>query len=133
MAAIHKFSSQVIDYAERLSLMADAAQGKGRHRGRATRWLLLPTAGAALYAIVRSDSFSRQAKEVMDEAKSKATELPDDLVSRVRQTNARSSSSGSSSNSSNSSTQRKSTGTRSRTSGSRRRSTTRRTTTARSS
>jgi hypothetical protein len=128
MAAIHKFSSHVIDYAERLSLMADAAQGKGRNRGRATRWLLLPASGAALYAIVRSDSFSRQAKEVMDEAKSKATELPDDLVARVRQTNARSSSS-----SSSSSTPRRSTGTRSRTSGSRRRSTTRRTTTARSS
>jgi hypothetical protein len=129
MAAIHKFSSHVIDYAERLSLMADAAQGKGRHRGRATRWLLLPASGAALYAIMRSDSFSRQAKEVMDEAKSKATELPDDLVARVRQTNARSSSSSSSS----SSTPRRSTGTRSRASGSRRRSTTRRTTTARSS
>jgi hypothetical protein len=131
MAAIHKFSSHVIDYAERLSLMADAAQGKGRHRGRATRWLLLPASGAALYAIVRSDSFSRQAKEVMDEAKSKATELPDDLVARVRQTNARSSSSSSSSGSS--STPRRSTGTRSPASGSRRRSTTRRTTTARSS
>jgi hypothetical protein len=87
MAGMHKFSSQVIDYAERLSEMADAAQGKHRQRGgRATRWLLLPASGAALYALLRSDSFSRQAKEVVEEAKTRASELPDDLVARVRQT-----------------------------------------------
>ena len=92
MAGIQRLSSQVIDYAERVALMADAAEGKGRNRGRMTRWLLLPASGAALYALVRSDSFSRQAKEVVDEAKTRATELPDDLVARVRQTNARTSS-----------------------------------------
>ena len=92
MSGIHTFSSQVIDYAERLSDMADAAEGKHRHRRRATtRWLLLPASGAALYALLRSDSFSRQAKEVVDEAKTRASELPDDLVSRVRQTAGRTS------------------------------------------
>jgi hypothetical protein len=92
MSAIQRLSSQVIDYAERAALMADAAEGKGRNRGRLTRWLVLPASGAALYALVRSDSFTRQAKEVVDEAKTRATELPDDLVARVRQTNARTSS-----------------------------------------
>ncbi len=92
MAGIQRLSSRVIDYAERAALMADAAEGKGRNRGRMTRWLLLPASGAALYALVRSDSFSRQAKEVVDEAKTRATELPDDLVARVRQTNGRTSS-----------------------------------------
>ena len=67
MNGIHKFSAQVIDYAERLSDVADAAQGKNhRQAGSAKRWLLLPASGAALYAIVKSDSFSRQAKEVME-------------------------------------------------------------------
>jgi hypothetical protein len=90
MSGIHRFSSQVIDYAERLSNMADAAEGKHRHRvGGTTRWLLLPASGAALYALLRSDSFSRQAKEVVDEAKTRATELPEDLAARVRQTTGR--------------------------------------------
>lgn len=92
MSGIHRFSSQVIDYAERLSDMADAAEGKRRHRvGGTTRWLLLPASGAALYALLRSDSFSRQAREVVDEAKTRASELPDDLVTRVRQTAGRTS------------------------------------------
>ncbi len=85
MGRIQSFSEQVTDYAERLSNMADAAEGK-RPRGGAPRWLLLPAAGAAVYALVRSDAFSRQAKGVMDEAKTRASELPDDLVARVRQT-----------------------------------------------
>ena len=87
MAGIQKFSAQVIDYAERLSGMADAAEGKGSRRDRKVRrWVVLPASGAALLALVRSDFFSRQAKEVMDEAKTRASELPDDLMSRVRQT-----------------------------------------------
>jgi hypothetical protein len=86
MAGIHRFSAQVIDYAERLSDVADAAQGKHRHRSGMTRWLVLPASGAALYALLRSDAFSRQAKEVVDEAKTRASELPEDLVARVRQT-----------------------------------------------
>ena len=95
MAGIHKFSSQVIDYAERLSDVADAAQGKHRRRGGGmTRWLVLPASGAALYALLRSDTFSRQAKEVVDEAKTRASELPEDLVTRVRQTTGQASTAG---------------------------------------
>jgi len=85
MDGIHKFSSRLIDYAERLSDVADAAQGKNPRKGHTTRWLLLPASGAAMYALVRSKSFSRQAKEVMDDAKTKASELPNDLYARVRQ------------------------------------------------
>jgi hypothetical protein len=87
MASIQRISSQVIDYAERLSQIADAAEGKHSQRtGRTTRWLLLPASGAALYAILKSNTFSRQAKGVMDEAKARASELPEDLLARVRQT-----------------------------------------------
>jgi hypothetical protein len=89
MASIQKFSSQVIDYAERLSQMADAAEGKNHSGGNVTRWLLLPASGAAVYALVKSDFFSRRAKEVVDDAKSRASELPDDLMARVRQSNQR--------------------------------------------
>ena len=96
------------DYAERLSNMADAAEGK-RPRGRMTRWVFLPAAGAAVYALVRSDAFSRQAKGVVDEAKTRASELPDDLVARVRQTQG---SQSSSSGNGNGSGQRRRSGTR---------------------
>ena len=93
MASIHKFSDQVIDYAERLSNMADAAQGKGARRGSSTgtRWLILPAAGAGLFALVKSDFFTRQAKGVVDEAKTRASDLPDDLLNHVRQTSQKSS------------------------------------------
>jgi hypothetical protein len=87
VAGIQKLSERVIDYAERVSDMADAAQGRRQRAGakKVTRWALLPASGAALFALVRSDYFSRQAKEVVDGAKSRAAELPDDLMSRVRQ------------------------------------------------
>ena len=52
MADIHKFSERVIDVAERTSAVADAAQGKTVRRGvMPARWLLLPAAGAGLYAL----------------------------------------------------------------------------------
>jgi hypothetical protein len=85
------FSYHVIDFAERLSNVADAAGGhrttKGGNGSAATaRWVFLPAAGAGLYALVRSDFFSRQAKEVVDEAKARASDLPNDLLKTVRQT-----------------------------------------------
>jgi len=91
MAGIHKFSAHVIDLAERLEDVADAANGKGIRRGSfGTRWLILPAAGAGLYALATSGSFSRQAKDVMDQAKTRASELPDDLMKGVRQTSQKS-------------------------------------------
>jgi hypothetical protein len=95
MGDIHKFSEYVIDLAERLDGMADAAKGKGTGRGGLqARWLVLPAAGAGLYALAKSGSVSRQAKEVLSQAKTRASELPEDLVGRVRETSTKSSSSG---------------------------------------
>ncbi|HZQ65141.1 MAG TPA: hypothetical protein VFA66_07945 [Gaiellaceae bacterium] len=85
MADVRTFSEQVIDYAERLADMADAAKGKTRGRRMLPRWLVLPAAGAGLYALIRSDSFTRGAKGMMHEAKGRASELPEDLIGRVRQ------------------------------------------------
>lgn len=86
MAGIHEFSEKVIDYATRLSDVADAAQGRRRSGGGLVRWTVLPASGAALFALVRSDFFARQAKEVVSEAKTLASDLPDDLMGLVRQT-----------------------------------------------
>ena len=101
MADVHKLSERVIDFAERTSAVADAAQGKSvRRRGVPTRWLLLPAAGAGLYALMTNRSFTRQAKNVMNQAKERASDLPEDLVDRVQQTPGQKSSSSSGSRSS---------------------------------
>jgi hypothetical protein len=88
MAGIHRFSEQMIEYGERLSNIADAAEGKrsGRTGTGFSAWVLLPAAGAGLYALVRSDFFARQAKGVVDEAKTRASDLPDELMKSVRRT-----------------------------------------------
>src|ERR671936_1523212 len=86
---IHRFSDKMIEFAERLSNVADAAQGKRRSNG-ATRWVLLPAAGAGLYALAKSEFFTRQAKDVVEEAKTVAAELPSDLMNSVRQTTQKS-------------------------------------------
>lgn len=87
MADIHKFSQQMIDLAERLEDMADAAKGKGR-RGTTmtTRFVYLPAVGAALYAFAKSDFVTKRAKGVVNGAKTRASELPSDLMKAVRQT-----------------------------------------------
>jgi len=83
---VNKLSERVIEYAERASAMADAAQGKKRIRSAGlARWLILPAAGAGLYAMARSTSVTRQAKDAMTEVKSRATELPDELLGLVRE------------------------------------------------
>jgi hypothetical protein len=116
MSTVNRLSDQVIELAERASAMSDAAQGKKGIRGRAMgRWLLLPAAGAGLYAMVRNTSVTRKAKGAMDDAKARASELPEELIGRVRQSSQPSSSSAS----------RNGGSTRRRTSTNRRRSTTR--------
>jgi hypothetical protein len=91
VADIYRFSERVIDLAERLEDVADAAKGKGNRKGSlGTRWLLLPAAGAGLYALATSGSFSRQAKGVMNQAKARATDLPDELLGRIQQTSRKS-------------------------------------------
>jgi hypothetical protein len=82
---IYKLSDRIVELGVRMSDVADAAQGRRSRRRTMTRWLLVPAAGAGLYALGRSDSFARQAREAMDDAKTRAAELPDDLIKRVRQ------------------------------------------------
>ena len=90
--AAHKISDQMIDWAMRLENASDAAKGKAvRRRAPSARWLLLPATGAGLYALATSGAFSRQAKDVMDQARTRASELPDDLMGRIRQTTQKSS------------------------------------------
>ena len=118
MADVNKLSERVIEYAERASAMSDAAQGKKRIRtGAMGRWLLLPAAGAGLYAMARNTAVKRQAKGALDEAKSLASELPEELMSRVRQTSKAPSGTSSTAASRNGTTRRR------KTSSSRRRST----------
>jgi hypothetical protein len=86
MADVYAFSERVIDLAERLEDVADAALGKGRRKRIGMRWLFLPAAGAGLFALGTSRSFTRQAKSVVTQAKERASDLPEDLVDRVQQT-----------------------------------------------
>jgi hypothetical protein len=91
MAGIQEFSEKVITYATRLSDVADAAQGRRHSGGSRLRWT---ASGVALLALVRSDFFARQARGVVNEAKTLASDLPDDLMAVVRQTGASASSTG---------------------------------------
>jgi hypothetical protein len=86
MANIYRFSDGVVDFGERLADVADAVQGRGNRKGGGgARWLILPAAGAGLYALVANRSFARQAKSVMNQAKERVADLPEDLVGRVQQ------------------------------------------------
>ena len=70
MADAHKLSEHVIDMARRFEDVVDAAEGKGNRGsgGISTKWLMLPAAGAGLYALVTSNSVGRHAKGVLDQA-----------------------------------------------------------------
>ena len=87
MADVHEFSERMIDLAQRLEDVADAANGKGNRGGGgiSAKWLLLPAAGAGAYALITNNSVGRRAKGVIDQAKTRAAELPDDLMNRARQ------------------------------------------------
>jgi hypothetical protein len=85
VADMNKFSEQVINLAERFADMTDAAQGKGNRKSIGARWLIFPAAGAGLYALGASGSFKRKTKKVMNQAKARASELPNDLMNRVEQ------------------------------------------------
>ena len=88
MADIHKFSEQLIDVSERFADAVDGAQGNGpRKSGPGARWLILPAAGAGVYALATSSSsLARQTRRLMGRAKDRAAELPDsDLFDRVKE------------------------------------------------
>lgn len=92
MADANKFSEQLIDVAERFADVVDATQGKGARKGGVgARWLILPAAGAAAYALVTSSSsLARQTRGLMRRAKDRATDLPDaDLFARVKEATGR--------------------------------------------
>jgi hypothetical protein len=87
MASMDKLSQQLIEVAERVADVNDAAKGRGlRHRGTPTRWVMLPALGAGLYALGTRVSISRHAKSVLDQAKDRASDLPQDLLGRVQET-----------------------------------------------
>jgi hypothetical protein len=85
MADMDKFSERLVELAERFADVTDAAQGRGHRRGGklSARWLILPAMGAGAYALGASGALKRQAKSVVNQAKDRASELPDDLLSLV--------------------------------------------------
>lgn len=88
MADVNRFSEGLIDVAERFADAVEAAQGKGpRKAGPGARWLILPAAGATVYALATSSSsIARRTRKLMQRAKNRATDLPDaDLVGRVKE------------------------------------------------
>jgi hypothetical protein len=90
MADIDRFSERLVDLAERFADVTDAAQGRGnRQGGIRPRWFLLPAAAAGVYLLGASGSLRRQAGNVAKQAKDRAAELPDDLMSRVHQATRR--------------------------------------------
>jgi hypothetical protein len=85
MADMQKLSERMVDLAERFADVTDAAQGKDKKRKMRARWLVLPAAGAGLFALGTSGSFTRRAKDVVSQAKDRASDLPEDLLGRVQQ------------------------------------------------
>jgi hypothetical protein len=87
MADVNRFSEQLIDVAERFADVVEAVQGKGARKAPDTRWLLLPAAGAAAYALATSRSnTARRTRGLMRQAKDRATDLPDTvLFGRVKE------------------------------------------------
>jgi hypothetical protein len=99
MADIDRFSERFVDLAERFADVTDAAQGRGnRQGGIRPRWFLLPAAAAGIYLLGASGSLRRQAGNVAKQAKDRAADLPDDLMSRVHQATRRPTTSGARSN-----------------------------------
>jgi hypothetical protein len=88
MTDMSRFSERVVDVAERFADIVDAAEGKGGRKSRTdARWLILPAAGAAAYALATSGSrLARETRELMRRAKDHAADLPEtDLFDRVKE------------------------------------------------
>ena len=99
MADMDRFSERLVEMAERFADVTDAAQGRGnRQGGIRARWVALPAAAAGIYLLGASGSLRRQAGNVAKQAKDRAADLPDDLMSRVHQATRRPTTSGARSN-----------------------------------
>ena len=92
MADVKKISEHIVDLGERLGNVADAAQGKDGGRTQRARWLVLPAAGAGLYALATSGAFTRQARDVVSDVSARASDLPDERMRRVHRATATSTS-----------------------------------------
>jgi hypothetical protein len=99
MADIDTFSERLVDLAERFADVTDAAQGRGnRHGGIRARWFVVPAAAAGIYMLGASGSLRRQAGNVAKQAKDRAADLPEDLMSRVHRATRKTTTSGARSN-----------------------------------
>jgi hypothetical protein len=89
MKDFNKISEHAADVAERVADVADAARGQGPRKsgGGGGRWLLLPAAGAAVYALAkRGPDVRRLANDLVGQVKERASDLPDlDLLARVKE------------------------------------------------
>jgi hypothetical protein len=84
---VNRFSEGLIDVAERFADVVDSAQGRGPRKTSGARWLVLPVAGAAAYALATGSSgMARQTRKLMRRAKDRASDLPDtELFGRVKE------------------------------------------------
>jgi len=99
MADMDRFSERLVDLAERFADVTDAAQGRGnRQGGIRARWFVVPAAAAGVYMLGASGSLRRQAGNVAKQAKDRAADLPDDLMSRVHRATRKPTTSGARSN-----------------------------------
>lgn len=88
MTDFDKISKQAADIAERAADVADAARGEGsRSGGGAGRWLLLPLAGAAVYAVAKNGpDLARRTKDLIRQGRERTPDLSDlDLAGRVKE------------------------------------------------
>jgi hypothetical protein len=82
----HRFAKQVTEMVERLADVSDAASGKASRRsGGLARWLILPAAGAVVYAAARRASGVGGSTHGVLRGGNERTDTPDtDLLSRVK-------------------------------------------------
>ena len=84
----HKFAKQVTEMVERVADVSDAARGKARRRsGGFARWLILPAAGAALYAAAKRASVVGGSTDDVVRGANERVDTPDmELLNRVKDT-----------------------------------------------
>ena len=85
MSTIDRVAERMLEAAERFADVTDAAQGRGRRgRGLRARWLVMSAAMAGVYLLGANRSFNRRARTVVGDAIDRASDLPEELMGRVR-------------------------------------------------